>query len=129
MRVKRHELVIARNRFPIIDQHAHAHAAVGRSQYGVGQQLPGLVCAENKVLKVNGSLSRIRHLDPGQKSVDAYRQQAKPGLPAVFTRGVCKLPAEVRFFRMDECRRRGPGKIGTGRERYASGQKCDDKNG
>jgi hypothetical protein len=51
MIVQRHELFIDCNRLSIIDQHAHAYTAVGRSQHGLGQQLTGLILAKNKVLK------------------------------------------------------------------------------
>src|ERR1039457_3086575 len=127
MSVQCHELFIARNRVTIIDQHAHAHAAVGRSQHGVGQQLTGLVCAKNKVLKIEGSLGGIHHLHPGQEPVDAYRQHAKRGIPAVFTRRVCKLAAEAGLFRLSECRGGGLGKIGAGRKRRASTEDRDDQ--
>ena len=48
MRLQRHDLLIAVERFSVVDQHAHAHAAVGRAQHGVGQQLAGLVLRKMK---------------------------------------------------------------------------------
>ena len=129
MRVQRHDLLIACDRFAIVDQHAHAHAAVGRAQHGVGQQLAGLVGAKNEVLKIEGSLGGIDHLHPGQEPVDAYRQHAKPGIPAVFARRVCKLPAEAGLLGMSERRGGGLGKIGARRKRRASAQECGDKDG
>ena len=106
MSVQRHQLLIALNRFAVVDQHAHAHAAVGRPQHGLGQQLAGFVRAENKVLQIEGALGGIDHLDPRQIAVDTYRQQAEPGIAGVFARRVGILPAEARLLRLFERRRR-----------------------
>ena len=83
MGVQRNDLLIAGDFVRIVDQHAHAHVAVGRAQHRVGQQLAGLVRAKNEVLKIEGALGGIGHLHPGQEPVDACRQHAKPGIPAI----------------------------------------------
>jgi len=77
MAVQRDDLLIASDGVPIIDQHAHAHTAIGRPQQSFGQQSTSLVAAKNEILQIQGPFRGIDHLYPGQEPVDPDRYDAK----------------------------------------------------
>jgi hypothetical protein len=120
MGVQRDDLLVSGERVAIVDQHANAHTAIGRTQQCVRQQSAGLVTPKNIVLKIQGSYAGIDHLRPRQEPVDANRKDAKSGVTIVLARRLCKLRTEAGFLRMRECRGRAPGKVLTRRERCAA---------
>ncbi len=100
MGVERDDLLVAGNGRPVVDQHAHAHAAIGGLQQLAGQQPPGLVAAKDEVLQIQRSLGGVDHLHPGQESVDADRDDAKSRGPVVLARGGREPAAETGLLWM-----------------------------
>jgi hypothetical protein len=64
MRLERRNLLVALERVAIIDQHAHAHSAIGSVKQRAGQQLAGLILTEDEILEVESALRSMYHLRP-----------------------------------------------------------------
>ena len=73
MRRQRRQLHRAPTGSLVIEQHAHAHAAIGRLQQRLLDQLAGVVVFEDEVLDVQRALGLLRHLHAQQEAVDADR--------------------------------------------------------
>jgi len=93
MSVQSCELLIACNRFSIIDQQ-RTRTPRRPLAASVGQQLTSLVCVINKVLKIDGSLGRICHL---------YRSGTRRRLPAADETGIsaCSRDASANCGKAD----------------------------
>jgi hypothetical protein len=116
------DLLIAGDRFGVIDEHAYAHPALCRTPKAVGQHAAGFVTAKNIVLKIESSLSGIDQLHSELESVHAGADDAKCRIALVFALGAGKLLAKAGVFRVSERHGCGLGKIRTGRKPCATAE-------
>jgi hypothetical protein len=126
---KPQDLLIAGDRFPVIDEQAHAHPAICRTLKAVGQHAAGLVAAKNIILKIESSLSGIDQLHSELESVHADADDPKCRIVPVFALRARKLLAKARVLRVAEGHGRGLGKTRAGRKPCATAENCYGEQG
>ena len=109
----------------VVEQHPHAHAALGGIPELLEQEEPGGVGMPDVVLHVERALRRAREQDPGGKGVPSLRERVDSALAFSVAVG--------RAHRLAEARVRGFGESGRGGsplqrgERGASARRQRDK--
>src|SRR6266404_9523421 len=96
------KLLVPWHRLALVNQHAHAHAAVRSSQERVGDQNTRFVATKNVVLKIQGSLGCVDHFQAQQESVDADIENAQSRTSGILLGGSGKLLAEPGRLRLGQ---------------------------
>ena len=113
---ERPDLRFATERAGVVEQHANPHAAIGRLEQRLDQQLAGIVALNEEVLDVQRSSGGFRHFHPQQETLDANRQQLEAGRSRML--GLCRgqLLSQARLLRAGQGARRCLRIIGTRRQ-------------
>ena len=107
MCVQRADLLVARDRVAVVDQHPHPHATIGGPHQGIGEQPAGLVAAKDEILKIQRLLRGTDHLRAHQESINTDGDDSKSGIAVAPARGIVKLRAEVGLLGMSQRDGRG----------------------
>src|SRR5438552_704619 len=127
VRRQRGDLLVALGVVAVVDEHAHAHAAVGGAQYRIHQQLPGIVVLDDEVLEVERLLRRVGHFSAYQETVHALDQQPEAGQAGMLARLGIELPPQTRRLGVRE-RGRCLLWIVRSRQCRTAGNEQDDKS-
>ena len=80
MRIEPREKIILEIEFVIVEQDAHAHAALGGGEQAFEQKAADVVVVEDVVLDVDGAFGQIGHGRARHQRRNAVVEQAEPGL-------------------------------------------------
>ncbi len=114
----------------VVEQHPHAHAALGGIPELLEQEEPGDVGMPDVVLHVERALRRAREHDPGGKGVPSLRERVDSALVLSVPGGRPHRLAESRVRRFGESRRGGSpvqrGKRGASANASAATRRAPD---
>src|SRR5690606_22415660 len=119
MRVQRQQRRVLARGVDVVEQHAHAHAALGRLPGLVHQQVAGEVVVPDVVLQVQAAPGLARGQGPGGERIQPVGQQDRPGLARVPRQQRLQFAVELGLPRLH--RQREAGEAG-GRRHQVVGQ-------
>jgi hypothetical protein len=90
----------------VVEQHAHAHTAIGSPYQPLRHDPTGGVDVPDVILRIQRLFGQVGHGQAGRESITSLSHQAKPGLPRVPIRRFLKERADGGGLRLSESRRR-----------------------